>query len=346
MNHEVGVFRRYGRCDRNGMRTAPETSEKPEARRPLIVCGMHRSGTSLLASLLAAAGLRLGDELLEASAGNPRGHFEDLGILEFHRTVLVANGIVSEGYTTQPGIAVPEAMQREAQALVATRQSGGGSWGWKEPRTTLFLDFWSGLLPDARYLLVFRRPWEVVDSLFHRNETTFRHNPAFAIDVWTHYNRALLEFARRHPEATLVCEATQVITDTERLFDALAAKFGLSLGKPAAHYDETLFHEDLSPSLPVLLEAACPASYDLYLELRELAGSTSPLPDGRAAGRGPLDLRGHVFNEWGRATQHMLRCHEAERRTAALDKRLMKIEGTSGERWSRLLRRVRPRGAA
>jgi hypothetical protein len=42
----------------------------------------------------------------------------------------------------------------------------------------------------------------------------------------------------------------------------------------------------------------------------------------------------------------MLRCHEAERRTAALDKRLMKIEATRGERWLRLLRRVRPRGAA
>ncbi|MDP4350266.1 hypothetical protein QSG17_25820, partial [Escherichia coli] len=76
---------------------------------------------------------------------------------------------VSEGYTTQGGIAVPEALRREAAALIAVRAGRGSGWGWKDPRTTLFLDFWSEFLPDARYLLVFRRPWEVVDSLFRRN---------------------------------------------------------------------------------------------------------------------------------------------------------------------------------
>lgn len=326
MTTPQGFPDRHGQRDRKIMLMAPETPEHFGLRGPLIVCGMHRSGTSLLASLLEAAGLHLGDELLAASAGNPCGHFEDTGILEFHRTVLVANGIVSEGYTTQSGIAVPDAMCHEAAELVAARACHGRAWGWKDPRTTLFLDFWSELLPEARYLFVFRRPWEVVDSLYRRNETTFRCNPAFAIDVWTHYNRLLLDFARRNPETTIVCETTQIITGTECLFDTLAARFGLTLGPPAARYDATLYHEDRSRSLPALLAVACPTAYDLYLELRELAGSASPLPDDRSAGPGPNDLRGHVFHQWGRATQHMLRCHDAERRTAALGERLLQIE--------------------
>jgi hypothetical protein len=70
-------------------------SDGPGGERPLIICGMHRSGTSFVASLVAGAGVHLGDELLESSPGNPRGHFEDVGILDFHRTVLIANGIVS-----------------------------------------------------------------------------------------------------------------------------------------------------------------------------------------------------------------------------------------------------------
>jgi hypothetical protein len=328
------------------MSTAPETPESHAACGPLIICGMHRSGTSLLASLLDAAGLHLGDDLLGASPENPRGHFEDIGILEFHRTALVANGIVSEGYTTQAGIVVPETLRREAAALMAARTGRGRAWGWKEPRTTLFLDFWSGLLPDARYLLVFRRPWEVVDSLFRRNETTFLYNPAFAIEVWTHYNRLLLEFARRHPDAALVCEATQVISEPERLLATLATKFGLSLGKPGARYDATLYQEHHSRSLPALLAATCPAAHELYLELRELAGSASPLPDDSPAGRGPIDLRDHVFHEWGRASQHMLRCRDAERRTVAIGEQLMQIErahadrerpGNNHWRWRRLL---------
>jgi hypothetical protein len=70
-------------------------SDGPGGERPLIICGMHRSGTSFVASLVAGAGVHLGDTLLESSPGNPRGHFEDVGILDFHRTVLIANGIFS-----------------------------------------------------------------------------------------------------------------------------------------------------------------------------------------------------------------------------------------------------------
>ena len=52
----------------------------------IVITGMHRSGTSLTASLLQSAGLNLGDRLMEATAtGNPlKGYFEDLDFVEFH----------------------------------------------------------------------------------------------------------------------------------------------------------------------------------------------------------------------------------------------------------------------
>lgn len=62
------------------------------ADHPLLVYGMHRSGTSLTASLFHAAGVRQGDQLLGANHRNDRGHYEDLGINEFHRTALHAQG--------------------------------------------------------------------------------------------------------------------------------------------------------------------------------------------------------------------------------------------------------------
>ena len=197
----LGNYRKSHR-DRSDMTAGVAASDGPGGERPLIICGMHRSGTSFVASLVAGAGVHLGDELLESSPGNPRGHFEDVGILDFHRTVLIANGIVSEGYTTQATIALSPSLRRQAADLLAARAGRGRTWGWKEPRTTLFLDVWQTLVPEARFLLLFRRPWEVVDSLFRRGETTFRHNPAFALDVWLHYNRLLLEFATRAGCAT------------------------------------------------------------------------------------------------------------------------------------------------
>ena len=58
---------------------------------------MHHSATSLTASLLADAGVHLGDQLLGPGHSNPVGHFEDLEIYEFHQRVLMANGPGARG---------------------------------------------------------------------------------------------------------------------------------------------------------------------------------------------------------------------------------------------------------
>jgi len=43
----------------------------------LILTGMHRSGTSLMASILQSAGVNVGKNLLEPDKRNPHGFFED-----------------------------------------------------------------------------------------------------------------------------------------------------------------------------------------------------------------------------------------------------------------------------
>jgi len=274
----------------------------PGGERPLIICGMHRSGTSFVASLVAGAGVHLGDELLEASPGNPRGHFEDVGILDFHRQALVANGIVSEGYTTQPTVELTPSLRRLAAALLAARSGHGRTWGWKEPRTTLFLDAWRALVPDARFLLVFRKPWEVVDSLYRRGETTFRLNPPFALDVWLHYNRLLLAFAARHPEATLICEAATAAAEPHRLCDAVRERLEVPLGEPPDCYDASLLRQDDDVGRPALLAATCPESIAVYRRLREVAGVAPPDPaDAEAPAIDPGALRDHLLTEWQRS---------------------------------------------
>lgn len=324
------------------MNATDTITAKPVFNGPLVLCGMHRSGTSLTASLLAAAGLHLGDELLAASSGNERGHFEDLGILSFHRTVLVSNGLLSEGYTTQDTIVIPEGLRAEAAGHVAARGSQERAWGWKEPRTTLFLDFWREMLPAARFVLVFRRPWEVVDSLLRRNESTFHWNPAFAIDVWLHYNQRLLDFAERHPGKTLVCELTQVVAHPESVFDSIRQRFGLPLAEPTVCYEPRLLRQDVTPSHAALLTAACPHAYELYLRLREHAGSDSPLPAFDGTTGSAVDLRQPVFTTWGRATQHMLRCDEAEQRRHQAEEELAIERQRSVPRpWRRLFPRSR-----
>src|SRR5689334_14926006 len=73
---------------------------------PIIVTGMHRSGTSLTASLLSAAGVNMGGNLLPADAHNPDGYFEDVEFLELNRTIL--------------------------QQAVEPGEKGHADWGWTE----------------------------------------------------------------------------------------------------------------------------------------------------------------------------------------------------------------------
>ncbi|MEY2832560.1 MAG: hypothetical protein RLZZ574_1818, partial [Cyanobacteriota bacterium] len=134
----------------------------------IIITGMHRSGTSLTASLLQSAGVDIGDRLILENTTNSQEHFEDLDFVEFHQQVLNSQAIDTAGWK-QNQFRMPPQYQIAAQDLLAVRQNRA-IWGWQDPRTTLFLDFWAQLIPEAKYVFVYRSPWEVVDSLFRRGD--------------------------------------------------------------------------------------------------------------------------------------------------------------------------------
>lgn len=45
-----------------------------------------------------------------------------------------------------------------------------GKWGWKDPKTTINLDVWSKVFPDARIVHIYRNPVDVALSLKSREE--------------------------------------------------------------------------------------------------------------------------------------------------------------------------------
>jgi len=231
----------------------------------LVLGGMHRSGTSLLASLFEGAGVSVGTRLLGSGTGNDVGHFEDLDFQEFHQRALVGNGLSAEGFTADALPRVPEPLHAEALRIVDDRRRQGGVWGWKDPRTVLFLDFWAERLPDARYVFVFRRPWEVVDSFFRRGDPAFTFHPQLAARVWLHYNRRILAFIQRHPERCLIRETTQVATDPRELFAAVRGRFDVPVGDPPERYRPELLGGDADGRRAQLLAAACPEAIELWI---------------------------------------------------------------------------------
>jgi hypothetical protein len=200
-----------------------------DSESPVILAGMHRSGTSLIAGFLHRSGIDMGEALVAPDSANPRGYNEDCGFVEFHTEILQqAHG--SAWYAPAPVSCDPQ-VETAARALLLER-AGKGRWGWKDPRTCLFLELWRKLAPDAKFVMVFRNPFAVVDSLHRREQGTKKlHWRARAqwLNGWLVYNKACLDFAWKYPESCFIFELEDLIRDVTVVAEELSQFLNVSL---------------------------------------------------------------------------------------------------------------------
>jgi hypothetical protein len=251
---------------------------------PLVVAGMHRSGTSLTAAMIEALGVDMGPNLLAADRHNATGYFEDVDFLAFQRSLLQAACVPEEpgwpdwGWTESERLDAGVIAQgaAAAQALIAQRPTDQ-LWGWKDPRTTLLLDFWAQYLPQARYLLVYRWPWDVADSILRINHPTFTGRPDYALRTWAFYNQHVLAFYRRHRSQCVLVNVNRLLLDPAAFAQVLTERLGLSLDPAAAatvgdRYQPELFGQ-LGWDHPLVgaLWQVAPRYFDLLADLEQAA---------------------------------------------------------------------------
>jgi hypothetical protein len=136
----------------------------------LIILGMHRSGTSLISAWLSKCNLNLGDRLGGPDdIGNKLGHYEDLDFLDLHQEILEQNNILKRGLVPPFEFELNEHDYKKLQENLRSKSALYDEWGWKEPRTCLFLRYYSELLPEAKYLISYRDYQFVVESLMRRD---------------------------------------------------------------------------------------------------------------------------------------------------------------------------------
>ncbi len=169
----------------------------------ILLVGMHRSGTSLLGSLLPELGVNVPGELLPADEHNPAGYHERADITRLQEELLIQLGRWWPGRSG--AMALPEGWQelpcslraRETlrRILLGERERQSGPWAIKDPRSSLLLPLWRELCQELAIPLqlvhALREPREVVASLLRRDAEAAGMTAARARALWRHHNRAI-----------------------------------------------------------------------------------------------------------------------------------------------------------
>ncbi|HVV96926.1 MAG TPA: glycosyltransferase [Rhodanobacteraceae bacterium] len=201
---ECGAFR---------PRPASPTPHRPAVlARPaggeIVVLGMHRSGTSSVAGLLARFGAWPGENsALLIGPDNPRGHYE---LAELHSACVRRLAAAGGDWKQPPVDALPEAIdafRREVAAILDTL-APRRPWFVKEPRLCLLVRELLPLLTRPVFVHVVRDPLEVADSLAARDGLD--RNDALAL--WERYTRSAFAATRGWPR--IVVDYGELIADS------------------------------------------------------------------------------------------------------------------------------------
>ena len=255
-------------------------SSKQRTKRLVVVLGMHRSGTSALTAGLRAVNVTLGDRLMGAAPDNPKGYYEDTGVFQLNVKLLQALGL--RWYSLAP---ISSANQLTLQSVPLLAEAGKllrarcanapVAFGFKDPRTSLFVPFWRHIFEaegyDARYILALRNPASVADSLTRRN--AFPEERSFLL--WLKYSIASV--VDTNDERRLVVDYDAIMRDPEFQLQRIARDLELPLDtSELAAYRERFLDSQLRHSERSVDHIATDADWmplvkEVYAMLREAA---------------------------------------------------------------------------
>jgi hypothetical protein len=204
---------------------------------PILVIGMHRSGTTIMSSILQEMGVFMGGmngkgtnepllfqslndsifQLARASWDNPAPLLESLEKRESQERITAAlRNIIKSSIMNFYKFSFHK-------KLLFGRSS---IWGWKDPRNTFTFKLWLNLFPNMRVIHIYRNGIDVANSLMVRNKAastmddiSLRTNTMEGcIRIWSEYiDQAALNLKQIDPKNKLeICyESLLLNTDSE-----------------------------------------------------------------------------------------------------------------------------------
>ena len=253
----------------------------------VIVHGVHRSGTSLTASLLERAGCWYAEQDCQMAPqdDNPKGFWERVDVVDLNDRIL--SKIKLNWFTLTPSLSQSEldflaAEFGESIALISRNLDAHQSWFLKDPRFSITWPLWAPYLSPTHHIVVHRNPISVANSLHSRNGIGLELGLIF----WYHQTRMIasalndqknvlhIEFGSQEH---LGAKAIQLINDI--VAEGGGEPNGLSQRDFDSIYESTLVHhnaidESLLKDHPLVGNAwtyAKEGNFDKLLELPEIS---------------------------------------------------------------------------
>ncbi len=253
---------------------------RPHPPLAVCVCGMHRSGTSMVAQTLSRCGVYMGPlEVLTVSApDNQDGFWEDSEFVAVNDEIL---RLFSGSWDRPPQLekgwenaAELLELRRRARRVIR-RHNAHRAWGWKDPRSSITIPFWSSLMPGLKVVICLRHPWEVAQSLRRRNDMPIPTGLA----LWKEYQERALSGS--NPTNRVITHYESHFVDPQAELRRLLAFLGLPSSPAVLAEATTTFKDRLrtnrygagseTPAIP-------PPIAELYRAMRAEASAATPDP--------------------------------------------------------------------
>ncbi len=131
-------------------------------------------------------------------------------------------------------------------------------WGWADPDTIFFLEFWRSLDPESIFVLVYDSPASVLrEGSFDPSVEDAEAAIRALLDNWAAYNSAMLRYHFQHPERCLLVHSRQLRGDARYGVQEIQGRLSAPLPDPDASAETPgqiqPLQETASPSSTALL---------------------------------------------------------------------------------------------
>ena len=168
--------------------------------RNCLIMGSGRSGTSMMAGVLAKSGYFMGRNLIPPRPANPKGFFESSQINRDINEVLIRSKISNltpgHGWIAVSSLIPPKGnpIVRRRVINMVTREP----FCYKDPRFCYTLPFWKPSLKNTNFICVFRHPASTATSIVKECKTAkylknTRMDIGRAFQIWMTMYKLILD---------------------------------------------------------------------------------------------------------------------------------------------------------